>query len=97
MSDRADWKILKWFGHMVRMSKEQMNKKVYQRDVEVSRAVGRPCIRWLDGVKKGRKRWLELSDAKDKFLDSEQKKDIMIGTNGGMKLQSKSESTSHAK
>ena len=45
-SHGLDWKVSNWFGHV-----ERMIKKVYELDVEGTRVVGRPCARWLNGLK----------------------------------------------
>ena len=49
--ERADRGILRWFGHLERMSVERIVKKVYKSKVDGVRRVGRPRRRWLDGVK----------------------------------------------
>ena len=48
--ERAGEGVLRWFGHMERMSDERMVKRIYESDVEGRRRAGRPRRRWLDGV-----------------------------------------------
>ena len=47
---RAEQGILRWFGHVVRMDKERLVKKVFGSSIVGTRARGRPKWRWLDGV-----------------------------------------------
>ena len=45
MSDKEDRKVSKWFGHVERMSGEQLIEKVYKSEVKGRRDRGRPCTR----------------------------------------------------
>ena len=45
-------KVFKWFKHVVRMSEECSSKRKYGFEMEGKRDRGRPCTRWLHGVKK---------------------------------------------
>ena len=49
--ERADRGVLRWFGHVERMDDERIVKKIYKSEVDGVRAVGRPRMRWMDGVK----------------------------------------------
>ena len=49
--ERAEEGVLKWFGHMERMSEERLTKKIYVSEVEGTRRRGRPIWMWKDGVK----------------------------------------------
>jgi len=49
--ERADERLLKWFGHMERMEGDRLVRRVYEADVEGERGRGRPKRRWLDDVK----------------------------------------------
>ena len=44
-------RILRWFGHLVRMDEERLVKRVMMCEIEGGRGRGRPGKRWLDGVK----------------------------------------------
>jgi len=44
------WNRLKWAGHLARMSPNRAPKKLFEKDPEGSRGVGRPKTRWIDGV-----------------------------------------------
>ena len=52
LSKRADQTVLRWFGHIERMSEERMVKRIYKSEAVGARARGRPRVRWKDGVKR---------------------------------------------
>ena len=65
MSEIIDHMALKRFGHVKRLSGEWLSKRAYESMVEGRRDGGRPCARWLDGVRTAcNERSLELRDAK---------------------------------
>jgi hypothetical protein len=43
-------KRLAWAGHLIRMSNERTLKKIFHTKPEGTRSVGRPKLRWEDGV-----------------------------------------------
>jgi len=43
-------KRLAWAGHLIRMSNERTLKKIFNTKPEGTRSVGRPKLRWEDGV-----------------------------------------------
>ena len=47
---------LRWLGHVERMSKERVVKRLYQNTPEGSRSVGRPRLRWMDDVEEDLRR-----------------------------------------
>ena len=51
LAERADQRVLKWFGHMERMSDERLVKRVLKSEVSGRCVRGRPRIGWMDGVK----------------------------------------------
>jgi hypothetical protein len=51
IGERMYRNVLKWYGHVERMEKERIVKRVYSAKVEGSRARGRPKIKWKDSVK----------------------------------------------
>ena len=52
MAERADERLLGWFGHMERMGEERLVKEVWKAEVEGVNLRGRPRMRWMDGVKR---------------------------------------------
>jgi hypothetical protein len=43
-------KRLEWAGHMMRMNDERTLKKIFNTKPDGTRSVGRPKLRWEDGV-----------------------------------------------
>ena len=65
LEDRADERVLNWFGHVERMSGERLTKRVYESSVEGSRGRGAPPKGWMSGVKDAlRKRGMTFANAK---------------------------------
>ena len=48
---KIDEQVLRWFGHVERMSNERIVKQVYESEYSGRRARGRPRRVWLDNVK----------------------------------------------
>ena len=51
LDERVDEDVLRWFGHVERMEKDRIAKRVYVGECGGSRSVGRPRKRWIDTVK----------------------------------------------
>ena len=51
MSHRLDRMVVKCFGHVECMAEERLNERIRESDAEGTRDTGRPCTRWLVGVK----------------------------------------------
>ena len=53
LNERIDEGGLRWFGHVERMFKDRNGKRVYVREYDGSRLVGRPrpWKRWIDTMK----------------------------------------------
>ena len=51
LAERADQRVLKWFGHMERMNEGRLVKKVMKSQVNGRRMRGRPRMGWMEGVK----------------------------------------------
>ena len=65
LEDRADERVLNWFGHVERMSAERLTKRVYESSVEGARGRGAPPKGWMSGVKEAlRKRDTTVANAK---------------------------------
>ena len=43
--------VLQWFGHVERMERDRIAKRVYVGVCAVSCSVGRPMKRWIDTMK----------------------------------------------
>lgn len=70
LSSRVDQRVLRWFGHMERMSEERLVKKVMNSEVIGRRARGRPKFRWMDGVKRVlNEKNITLEEAKERARD----------------------------
>ena len=48
---RIEEGVLRWFGHVERIERDRIVKRVYAGDCAGSRSVGRPGKRWTDTVK----------------------------------------------
>ena len=51
LDERIAEGILKWFGHVERMERDRVEKRVYVGECAGSRSVGRSRKRWIDTVK----------------------------------------------
>ena len=51
LPSRADQRVLRWFGHVERMDKYRMARRVLMAGVSGGRERGRPRLGWIDGVK----------------------------------------------
>ena len=56
LSNRAEQKTLRWFGHMERMNEERLAKRVMNAEVEGANPRGRPKLGWGEGVKNSLKK-----------------------------------------
>ena len=51
LASRADQRVVSWFGHVERMGKCRMARRVLMAEVSGGRIRGRPSLAWMDGVK----------------------------------------------
>ena len=51
LASRADQRVLRWFGHAVRMDEYRMARRVLMAVVIGGRVRGRPRLGWIHGVK----------------------------------------------
>ena len=51
LANRADQRVLRWFGHVKRMDEYRMARRVLVTEVSGGRVRGRPRLGWMDGVK----------------------------------------------
>jgi len=61
---------LRWAGHIVRMQDNLQCKKITLDKLEGRRRVGRPNLRWMDGVMRDAER-LEIRNYRSKAKDSD--------------------------
>ena len=52
LSNRAEQKGLRWFGHVERMDEGRMVKRITRSDARGGRPRGRPKMGWMEGVKR---------------------------------------------
>ena len=65
LDERIDKEVLQWFGHVERMERDRIAKRVYVGECAGSRSVGRSRKRWIDSVKEGlKKRGLDVRQAR---------------------------------
>ena len=51
LSEREEAAVLQWFGHIEKMEREKLAKKIYRAEAEGNRRRCRPRRRGMDGVK----------------------------------------------
>ena len=51
LANRADQRVLRWFGHVERMDEYRLVRRVLMAEVSGGRVRGRPRLGWIDGVK----------------------------------------------
>ena len=51
LDERIDEGVLRWFGHVERMERDRISKRVYVGKCAGNSSVGRPRKRWIDTVK----------------------------------------------
>ena len=51
LANRADQRVLRWFGHVKRMDQYRMARRVLVAEVRGGRIRGRPRLGWMDDVK----------------------------------------------
>ena len=49
--NKADQRVLRWFGHVERINKYRVARNVLMAEVSGGRVRGRPRFGWMDGVK----------------------------------------------
>ena len=68
--------MISWVGHLERMEKDRMPRKIFTQELEGTRRRGRPRKRWKEEVERdlqvlGVRRWREL------VIDRKELKDIV--------------------
>ncbi len=52
LAERAEQRVLRWFGHVERMEEERLVKKITRSEVRGVSPRGRPRMGWMDSVKR---------------------------------------------
>ena len=70
LNERIDEGVLRCFGHVERMERDRIAKKVYVGECAGNRSVGRPRKRWIDTMKEClKKRGLDIGQARRMVQD----------------------------
>ena len=65
VDEKTDEGVLPWFGHVERMEKDRIGKRVYVGECAGSHSLGRLRKRWVDTMKEClRKRGLDVRQAR---------------------------------
>ena len=84
LDERSDEGMLRWFGHVERMERDKIAKKVFIGVCAGTRSVGRPRKRWIDNMKEClRKRGLGVRQARRMVRVCE---GVCMGCSPGMNL-----------
>ena len=61
---------MKWFGHVELMGSKRSTKRIYVSEIRGERGIGRPPLRWMDGVRRAcAERGVGLEEAKEVCRD----------------------------
>ena len=83
MDERIDEGVLQWFGHVEKMEKDRIVKRVYVGECSGSRLVGRPQKSWINTVKEClRKRGLDVRQARRIVKDRSEWRGFVRGMHG---------------
>ena len=70
LDERIDESFLWWFGHVERMKRARITKRIYIRKYAGSRSVGKPWKRWIDTLKEClKKRGLDVRQTRKMVQD----------------------------
>ena len=70
VDERTDESVLRWFGHVERMERDRIGKRVYLGECAGSRSVGRSQKKWIDTVEDClRKRGVDIRQARRMVQD----------------------------
>jgi hypothetical protein len=75
---------ISWLGHLKRMEKDRMTKKIFTQELEGTRRRGRPRKRWKEEVERdlqvlGVRRWRELVADSKKWKDIDRQAKVHSG------------------
>ena len=85
LDERIDEGILRWFGHVERVERDKINKRVYVGECNGSRSVGTPRKKWTDTVNEClRKSGLDVRQARRMIQDRSEWRASAWGVARGM-------------
>ena len=85
LDERIDEDVLRWNGHVERMERDRITKRVYVVECAGSHSIGRPWKRWIDTVKEClRKRGLGVRQAKRMVQDRSEWRGFVKGNAWGV-------------
>ena len=80
LDERIDEDFLRWFGHVERMERDRIAKRVYLEESAGSLSVGRPRKGWIDTMKEYlRKRGLDVRQTRRMVLDRSRWREFVRG------------------
>ena len=70
VDEKIDEGVFRWFGHVERVQRDRIVKRVYVGECAGSRSLGRPQNRWIDTMKECiKKRGLDVRQARRMVQD----------------------------
>ena len=88
LDKRIDEGVLRCFGHVERMERDRIAKRVYVEECAGSRSVGSPRKRWTDTVKEClKKRGLDIRQASRMVQDRSEGRGFVRGNVLGVALE----------
>ena len=79
-SEKVEQNVLRWFGHIERMSDERLVKRMYNSDILGARRRGRPRKRWVDEVNESLvRRGLSIQEARECVQDRSEWRNVCKG------------------
>ena len=85
VDERIDEGVLQWFGHVERMEKNRIAKRVYVGECAGTHSVGRPRKRWIETMKDClRKRGLDVKQTRRMVQDRREWQGFVRGSAWGI-------------
>ena len=69
LNERIGEGVLRWFGHVARMDRDRIAKRVYVEECAGCRSVGKVRKRWIDTVECLKKRGLDIRQVRRMVQD----------------------------
>ena len=85
LDERIGVGVLRWFGHVERIDRDRIAKRVYVGECAGSRSMGSPRKRWIDTVKEClRKRGLDVRQTRRMVQDRSEWRGFVRGNAWGV-------------